>query len=168
MLSRKLHASPYIISSNGAQGYNYETKETLFYNPVNPKTCLTLYKIAKENNVKFVMNTKEKRVVSKQNEEEHDTLLTEPIEEFLAKNPVMQCLFQDTDFQKIKDLKNKIEEIEGVEIKNQSKSLVNPKITPNQDTYCDIADNVTSKGYAVKKLCEILKIDTKNAIAIRG
>ena len=97
---------------------------------------------------------------------EYDTILNEPIESFVEKLDVMQCLLQDKSFEKIRDLKPYIEKIENVEIKNQSKALTNPKVKPREVTYYDIADKKTSKGFGVKKMCEALNIDLKDTISI--
>lgn len=130
------------------------------------EACLKLYQIAKENDVKFVMNTNQGRVVTKLDDNHDDKLLEEPIEEFLEKTPVMQCLLQDESFERIKELKNNIDKIEEVGIKNQSKSLTNPKVKPTTITYYDVADKLTSKGYGVEKFCKILNINKKDAISI--
>lgn len=128
--------------------------------------CIKLYEMAKENDVKFVMNTKQTRVVTKLDDNFSDTLLSEPIEQFLEKTEVMQCILQDKDFEKIRELKNKITHMEGIEIKNQSKSLTNPVVKPSDITFCDVADELTSKGYGVEQFCKKLNIDTKDVISI--
>lgn len=147
-------------------GYDYKKEKVIFYNKMAKEACLKLYHIAEENQVKFVMNTVKGRIVTKLDDNMDDQLLEEPIEEFLEKTEVMQCLLQDSNFETIKELKSVVEKIEGIGIKNQSKSLSNPKVKPTETTYCDIADELTSKGYGVKRFCEELKINTNNVITI--
>ena len=151
-ISEESCASNYIITSNGAYGYNYIENKCIFKNPMRINDCLEIYKIAKENNVNFIMNTEKGRIVLKKTFNNSDKILDVPIEEFLSKTEVMQCLIQDTSFEKIKSLKPLIEEIQNVEIKNQSKSLTNVNMKPRETTYCDIADIKTSKGYGIKKM----------------
>lgn len=165
-ISKESCASNYIITSNGAYGYDYIENKCIFKNPMRIEDCLEIYKIAKENNINFIMNTEIGRVVLKKTSNNSDKILDVPIEEFLNKTEVMQCLIQDTSFEKIKSLRPLIEKIENVEIKNQSKSLTNINIKPRETTYCDIADIKTSKGYGIKKMCENLKIDVKDTISI--
>ena len=165
-ISEESCASNYIITSNGAYGYNYIENKCIFKNPMRINDCLEIYKIAKENNVNFIMNTEKGRIVLKKTSNNSDKILDVPIEEFLSKTEVMQCLIQDTSFEKIKSLKPLIEEIQNVEIKNQSKSLTNVNMKPRETTYCDIADIKTSKGYGIKKMCESLKINLKDTISI--
>lgn len=165
-ISKESCASNYIITSNGAYGYDYIENKCIFKNPMKVENCLEIYEIAKENNINFIMNTEKGRVVLKKTSNNSDKILDEQIEEFLSKTEVMQCLIQDTSFEKIKLLRPLIEKIGNVEIKNQSKSLTNGNIKPRETTYCDIADIKTSKGYGIKKMCENLKIDLKDTISI--
>ncbi len=165
-VSKMCSASEYIITSNGAYGYNYKENRCIFKNPMKKEACINLYYMAKENDINFIMNTEKGRFVLKETDNEYDTLLDEPIENFVEKLDVMQCLFQDRSFEKIRDLKPCVEKIENVGIKNQSKSLTNPKEKPREVTYFDIADEKTSKGFGVKNMCEALNIDLKDAISI--
>ena len=95
-----------------------------------------------------------------------ETELKTDIETFVNENNIAQCLIEDTDFEKIKPLKEDIEKVKNVEIKNQHKSLTDPKAPREGTIYYDIANIDSNKGNAVKKLCEILDIDLKDTIAI--
>lgn len=165
-VSEKCFASEFIITSNGAYGYNYKENKCMFKNKMEKQACLKLYELAKKNNVNFIMNTEKGRFCTKKKNNETDYLLNEQIEEFLEKTDVMQCLLHDSSFEKIRDLKPYVEKIENVGIKNQSKSLTDPNKKPLSYTYFDIADEKTSKGFGVKKMCEALNIDVKDAISI--
>ena len=149
-VSKMSLASEYIITSNGAYGYNYKENKCIFKNPMKKEACIKLYYIAKENDVNFIMNTEKGRFVLKETDNEYDTLLKEPIESFVEKLDVMQCLLQDKSFEKIRNLKLNVEKIENVGIKNQSKALTNPNEKPREVTYFDIADEKTSKGFGAK------------------
>ena len=165
-VSKRCFASEFIITSNGAYGYNYKENKCMFKNPMKKEACVKVYNLAKEKDTNFIMNTEKGRFVLKKTNNEYDTILNEPIESFVEKLDVMQCLLQDKSFEKIRDLKPYIEKIENVEIKNQSKALTNPKAKPREVTYYDIADKKTSKGFGVKKMCEALNIDLKDTISI--
>lgn len=165
-VSKKCLASEFVITSNGAYGYNYKENKCVFKNKMEKQACIKLYELAKENDVNFIMNTENGRFVLKETNNEHDTILSESIESFVEKLDVMQCLLHDSSFEKIKNLKPYVEKIENVGIKNQSKSLTNPNQKPLSYTYFDIADEKTSKGFGVKKMCEALNIKLQDAISI--
>ena len=85
---------------------------------------------------------------------------------FVYKNDVVQCTIADSDFDKIKNLIPKIEEVENVEIKNRHKSLLDAKFKDDKTIFCNIANIDSNKGNAVKKLLEILNIKKEETIAI--
>lgn len=165
-VSKLCNASNYIITSNGAYGYDYKNNKCIYKNPMKKDSCIEIYNLAKRNNVNFIMNTENGRVSTKERGVEKENILSEPIELFLEKIDVMQCLIQDSSFEKIRDLKPDVEKIKYVGIKNQSKSLTNPYEKPRNITYYDIADEKTSKGYGVKNMCKALHIDLKYAVSI--
>lgn len=167
-ISIEANASPYIIASNGAEVYDYKENKVVFLNPMKKEACKKIYDIAIKNDCKYIMNLEDKRVITRKDKASsiEDVLLTEPINEFIENHDIMQCLIQDFDFEKIKSLKTEIEEIEGIEIKNQSKALTNPDFKPLETTYYDIADIKTSKGLGVEKFCKYYNINPKETIAI--
>lgn len=165
-VSKICYASEFVVTSNGAHGYDYKKDKCIFKNPMKQEACIKLYNLAKENDTNFIMNTEKGRFVLKKTNNEYDILLNEPIDNFVKKYDIMQCLLQDKSFEKIRDLKADIEKIEGVGIKNQSKSLTNPKMKPRELTYYDVADEKTSKGYGVRKMCEALNINLNEVISI--
>ena len=165
-ISKMCSASEYVITSNGAYGYNYKENKCIFKNQMEKEACIKLYYLSKENDTGFVMNTEKGRYITKKTDKESDIMLNEPIESFLEKIDVMQCLIQDRSFEKIRDLKPEVEKIKNVGIKNQSKALTNPKEKPRKVTYFDVADEKTSKGYGVENMCKELNIDLKDAISI--
>lgn len=166
-ISKECWASKYIITSNGANIYDYENKRDMYVNKINTEACLKLYKIAEDANVRFIMNVGDNRVVNKLKyfdgtEEE----LKEDITDFLKQNEVAQCVIADNDFDKIANLKDKIESIKGIEIQNQHKSLTDANVPREGTIYYDIANVGACKGNAVKMFCQMLNIDLKDTIAI--
>lgn len=165
-ISMEANASNYVITSNGAHIYNYKNDETLYSNSIQKEICKQLYELAGKEQMTFIMNIKGGRVVSQQTQGYTERILSEPIDSFLDKNEVFECVFVHKEFEKIKDLKSKVEKIKGIEIKNQSKALTNPLEKPLSTTYCDIANIEISKGLAIKEFCKIKNIDLKDTIAI--
>lgn len=167
-VSRACNASKYIITSGGSNIYDYEKRETLYVNRMNKAACIELYKIAEEAEVRFIMNVGEGRVVNKlKHLDETEIELKTDIETFVKEHDVVQCIIADSDFRKVKKIKDKIENVKHVEIKNQSKNMIGEnEEDPRESGYCDVANIETSKGNGIKKLCEILNIDVKDTIAI--
>ena len=63
-------------------------------------------------------------------------------------------------------IKEEIDVMKDIEIVNLSKCLVNDKLPKEKPFFLDITCKGTSKGNAIKKLCEYLRIDLKDSVAI--
>lgn len=166
-ISRESNASKYIITSNGADIYDYVEKRAIYSNIMSKSAIIQLYEISEKNNLRFIMNVGDNRVFNNlapyDNPEEK---LKIPINEFLENNDVVQCLLTDKNFEKIKEILPYIEKIKSVAIKNQHKALINPEAPKIGSAFCDIANEDSSKGNAIIKLCEFLNIDLNDAVAI--
>ena len=148
-ISRECFASKYIITSSGGMIYDYEDNKVLYVNEMDKEALIELYKIA--NKVKHA---------------DQEIKLKGDIKDFVYNNPVVQCTIADSDFDKIKNLIPKIENVKNVEIKNRHKSLLDDKYKDNKTVFCDIANINSNKGNAVGKLLEILNIANDDTIAI--
>lgn len=165
-ISRECFASKYIITSSGGMIYDYEENKVLYVNEMNKEALIKLYEIANPEDVRFIMNVGEGRVVNKVKHADQEIQLDEDIKDFVYNNPVVQCTIADSDFDKIKNLIPKIDKVENVEIKNRHKSLLDDKFKDDKTVFCDIANINSNKGNAVKKLLEILNIPKEDTIAI--
>ena len=165
-ISKKCFASKYIITSSGGNIYDYEQNKELYANIMNKEAIIKLYEISNEENVRFIMNVGEGRVVNKVKHPDQEQELKQDIKDFVYNNEVVQCTIADSNFDKIKNLIPKIEKVENVEIKNRHKSLLDIKFKDDKTIFCDIANINSNKGNAVKKLLEILNISKNEAIAI--
>jgi Cof subfamily protein (haloacid dehalogenase superfamily) len=167
-ISRKCFASRYIISSNGSEVYDYIDKKTIYISKMDRLACENLYKIAEKNNIRITMACEDEKY---ENESLNGNVLENKIDpdikRFLDTHDIKQCVVSDFDFDKMKNMKKEIEQVKyGVEIKNQSKSLIDDKIAPQGAIYYDIANKEVSKGNAIEKLCQYLGIDLKDTMAI--
>ena len=165
-ISRKCFASKYIITSNGGNIYDYEQNKILYVNKMDKEAIIKLYEIANPEDIRFIMNVGEGRVVNKVKHPDQEKKLEEDIKEFAYKNDIVQCTIADSNFDKIKKLVPKIEAVENVEIKNRHKSLLDENFKDDKTIYCDVANIDSNKGNAVKKLLEILNIKKEETIAI--
>ena len=166
-ISKACKASNYIITSNGGGIYDYEKNEVLYTNKMDKKAIIELYKIAEKVNARFIMDSIENRVVNKlKNLDGSEIQLKISIEEFVNKNDIIQCVISDTDFDKMKSIKEQIEKVENVEIKNQHKNLIDETAPRKGSAYYDVASIESNKGNAIKEFCKIKNIDLKDVVAI--
>lgn len=166
-ISRECRASNYIITSNGGSIYNYENNETLYINKMDKKAVIELYKIAQKVNARFIMDIADSRIVNRLKHLDGSEIELEiSVEEFVNQNDIIQCVIADSDFEKIKSIKGKIEKVKNVEIKNQHKNLIDETAPRKGSAYYDVAAIESNKGNAIKKFCKMLNIDLKDVVAI--
>lgn len=166
-ISRETNASRYIIISNGGGIYDYQNKTVIYTNIMDKPSIIELYKIATQEDVRFMMNVGDDRVVTKlKHFDGSERKLEEPIEKFVQENDINQCVVTDTDFYKVKRAKQQAEKLKNVEIKYQSPKLIDENEKQRDTTSFDVANIESSKGNAVKILCDKLNIDLKDTIAI--
>ena len=159
-LSKKCHASKYIITSVGGAIYNYVEDTTLYLNIMDKTACLELYKISQREHTDFLLHVgQEDNIISVSD-------IKINIENFINQNDILQCVIIDEDFEKIKNLESEIKSIQNVQIKNRHRSLLYEDEPQNGNIYYGIANIESSKGNAIKELCKILNIDLKDTIAI--
>ncbi len=161
-------AGSWIIHSNGAEIYKADTQEVLCAKSLPKEACKTLYTIATTHNIGLEMFTKDKIVYINQSFVDMDIKeeLTEPIEQFLENNPIVQCVIADENFALMQSLKEEIEAIPEIEVKNRSKSLLYSHMPPKGFIYYNLNAKEASKGNAITILCNHLGIDKENTIAI--
>ena len=165
-VSKKALTSSYLIGCNGGEIYDYKEKKTMYINALENEAVIALWQIAERYDIQLIMISNGKRIVRKQTDDNTDILLEEPIENFIIDNPVTQCVFSSLNLENIRNSKEEINDIKKIEIVNLSKCLVNNKFPKEKPFFLDITCKDTSKGNAIKKLCEYLKIDLKDSVAI--
>jgi len=164
--SKEALASSFVIGCNGGEIYDYKEKKTIYANALENEEVIALWYIAERYDVQLIMISNEKRIVRKKTDDNTDILLEEPIENFVIDNPITQCVSSSLKLEKIQHIKEKINDIKNIEIVNLSKCLVNDKLPKEKPFFLDITCKGTSKGNAIKKLCEYLKIDLKDSVAL--
>ena len=127
---------------------------------------MTLWYLAEKYDTQLIMISNGKRIVRKQTNDGTDIILEEPIENFVSHNPVTQCVFSSLKLEKIQQIKEEIDMVKDMEIVNLSGCLVNDNLPKEKPFFLDITCRGTSKGNAIKKLCEYLKIDLKDSVAL--
>lgn len=165
-ISKEVLASGFVIDCNGGEIYDYEENQTIYVNALENEETKELWNIAERYNVQLIMISNGKRIVRKQTDDDTDILLEEPIENFVTDNLVTQCVFSSLELEKIQHIKKEIDVVKDIEIVNLSKCLVNDKLPKEKPFFLDITCKGTSKGNAIKKLCEYLKIELKDSVAI--
>ncbi|MDD3241752.1 MAG: Cof-type HAD-IIB family hydrolase [Bacilli bacterium] len=158
-LSKKIGASEYVISSNGNEIYNYKTKTTIYFNEISYDKILDIYRTTENNQMNILLNACKNRYTNTIREG-----YTYINERDLENIRVSQISIYSNDKEKTINVKNQIVNKHGLQVAYQSKSFFEEK---NNSIYLyDICKTNSSKGLAVVKLCQYLKIDVKDTVVI--
>ena len=165
-ISENCFASKYVISSNGGNIYDYGEKNSIYSNSMNRKVCMQLFNIAKKSDVRFIMQFGKTKLGAKTEIEVDKTFRDKDIERIVEENDIVQCVILDDNYEKVKNTKPRIIDIENVKINQQHESLIDENVSKDGLIYFDIANVDTTKGNGIEKFCELLNIELKDTIAI--
>lgn len=162
-------ASPYIISSNGADVYDIEKDIEICSTPVDKETVNKIFNFSQQNSYKININYNFELVMNKMfYPDEKDNVKTEEeIYNIINKEKIVQCVVANKDIEKMIKFKQYLKEsLFGVKIENESKKLKDMNLKPSNHYYCDITSLGAAKGSAIKKLCKYLDIEKSEIIVI--
>lgn len=157
--SKQFSTSNYVISSNGAEIYNYVTKETIYKSVISREDVLKISELVKKYELFFIANCLDKTYTNKQYNESGKKIITslDEIEEDIS-----QIIIESFDLDKMKLFRKDFGNVEHLKISNKSR---NPE-TSKKILFYDITCDDVSKGNAVKTLCNYLKINIDKTMAI--
>lgn len=162
-------ASPYIISSNGADVYDIEKDIEIYSTPLDKETVNKIFNFSQQNSYKLNINYNFELVMNKMfYPDEKDNVKTEEeIYNIIEKEKIVQCVVANKDIEKMIEFKQYLKKnLFGVKIENESKRLKDFSLEQKGYYFCDVINLETSKGRAVKKLCEYLELENNEIIAM--
>lgn len=155
------NASRYIISSNGAEIYDDESKQVIYAQYIETKDILKIYDISNKYNSRFIMTVDDKEVVTDSIKNENQILLNESIEVFLKNHKVKQIFIRSEDIINIKNTYDEINDIENVKIVNESSFFYNG-IVEEKGIWFSVGHKLSNKGIAIEHLCKHLNVSLEN------
>lgn len=163
-ISLKCHASDYIISSNGADIYNYKDNIVINEELIQASTCQRLLDISSKYDTIINFNTENLQYTNKEITKKKRLIVD--FKEFLNDNIIVQSIILDKDYHKMLKVKEELLKFSDIKIVNCSKHLLDKNFKIDKYSFFDLVNKNVSKGYAISKLCEYLKIDLNSSMAI--
>lgn len=166
-LCEQLH-SKYLVCNSGALIYDCQDKKTIYENCMNAGSIIELYRLLKDSNVNLILEyNKTSSHYSLGNLDTYESLGLESLQNILNKYRVQQVVVDGFDFEFMRTLREKINQIPNIKTSNQSKCLVDPSMPHTSSTfYYDIVSTETSKGNGIRQFCKFMHISPTNCIAI--
>lgn len=161
--------SEYVISSNGAEVYNYHEHKEIYSRPIDKKDVIGIYTYCINHNLTIILNSLEKRFVNikdyKYNNE--PAIYFEDIEEVLKNNKVNQIVILSTNYDRMLVLPSLFKEkFPSLKVVHSSLGLIEQKREKNKEYYHDFVFENTAKSTGIVELLDYLDIDSERAIAI--
>lgn len=163
-ISLKCYASPYIISSNGADIYNYKDNTVINEEAIKQSTIQKLLDISSKYDTIINFNAENYQYTNK--ERTNKKILIKNFKEILKNIKIVQSIILDNDYHKMLKVKEELLKLNDIKIVNCSKHLLDKNIKIDKYSYFDLVNKSVSKGNAISKLCEYLKIDLNSSMAI--
>lgn len=161
--------SEYVISSNGAEVYNYHERKEIFSKSISNEDILAIYDYCETHDMTIILNCLEKRYINikdyKYNNE--PAIYFEDINEVINNNKINQLVILSSNFDRMLVLPNMFKEkFPALKVVHSSIGLIEEKREPGKEYYHDLVLENTAKSTGIVELLDYLGIDSERAIAI--
>jgi len=158
-VAKEINCCDYLISSNGTEVYDGINNSIIWATYIEPNICKDLYNYATKNDVRIIFVLENKEYVTKFVRNKNQVLITSDNIEVLLGSNIKQIMVIDRD-------KNKIGQFQNLIINKYHLNVVDSSNKNKEEIWFSIISEKASKGNALQKLAEYLKIDMKQTIAI--
>lgn len=161
--------SEYVISSNGAEVYNYHERKEIFSKPISNEDIIAIYEYCETHDMTIILNCLEKRYINikdyKYNNE--PAIYFEDIYEVINSNKINQLVILSSNFDRMLVLPNMFKEkFPTLKVVHSSIGLIEENRVPGKEYYHDLVLENTAKSTGIVELLDYLGIDSERAIAI--
>jgi len=167
--SLEAHLSEYIISSNGAEIYNYHERKKIFTKPIPPSTIIKVYEYCESHNMTIILNSLEERYINNQNYKYNNepAIYFNDIELILKNHEINQLVILSSNFDRMLVLPSVFKDkFPDLKVIHSSKNLIEDKRVKGKEYYHDFVFTNTAKSTGIVELLDHLGIDSQEAIAI--
>lgn len=161
--------SEYVISSNGAEVYNYHERKEIFSKPISNEDIIAIYEYCVSHDMTIILNCLEKRYINikdyKYNNE--PAIYFEDINEVINNNKINQLVILSANFDRMLVLPNMFKEkFPSLKVVHSSIGLIEEKRVPGKEYYHDLVLENTAKSTGIVELLDYLGLDSERAVAI--
>lgn len=167
--SREAGLSEYVISSNGSEIYNYETKEKIFSRSIPKETVKEVYDYCNSHNMTVIFNSFTERFmnVKKYDYNDDPAVYFDDIDKLLNEHEVNQIIILSKNYERMSVLPNVFQDkFPNLKTVHSSIALTEKTPVPNKEYYHDLVLEHTSKGTGIAEMLDYFNIKPEEAIAI--
>lgn len=164
-LSKRINASEYVISNNGAYVYNYKDDKEIFLSYMDLKKIEKIWCYCEKEGIEILMNLKDKRYA---NDKAFSRFAREAIKinsfSEIKNEKIPQIVLEAKKEEQSIDIKKIIEEEKSIKIANYGKSKRLEDEQKRIEYFFDVNNEGVDKGIAIEKLISFLKIQKDETI----
>ena len=167
--SLEANLSKYIISSNGAEVYDYHNDVIIFEQPIPKNTIKEVYKYCEKMGITLILNSIKNRFINIKdyNYNTEPATYFEDIDEVLDHNNINQLIVLSKNFDRMLVIPNMFkEEFPNLKVVHSSVGLIEDHRVKGKEYYHDLVLENTAKSTGIVELLDYLHIDPEEAIAI--
>lgn len=165
-ISKQIGASSYVICTNGAVVYDYNSKKIIYGEIISFDIVNKLYNLANEYDARIIFGGINTTYVNKLKYPENETLINYVTHEIYDNNPITQITISHPNREVTKKIINNVEKLPEIKILNRHRSLYDKTFKDNGNIWIDIASENVDKGKAIIKLLEYLNINLEDSVRI--
>ncbi len=163
------HLSQYVISSNGAEVYDYEKRKIIFEQSIPKKIIKEVYKYCLDTGLTLILNSLENRYINitdyKYNNE--PAIYFDDIDKVLKNNKINQLIILSKNFDRMLVIPNMFKEkFPELKVVHSSIGLIEGKRVRNKEYYHDLVLGHTAKSTGLVELLDYLGLSIEDAIVV--
>ena len=163
------HLSNYIISSNGAEVYDYAKREIIFQHSIPKKVIKDVYKYCEESKLTLILNSIENRYINikdyKYNNE--PVIYFDDINKVINKNKINQLIILSSNYDRMLVIPNMFKEkFPMLKVVHSSIGLIEGRRVKGKEYYHDLVMDNTAKATGIVELLDYLNLSSKDAIVV--
>ena len=160
IISEEIGTSHYVLSSNGAELYDYANDKIIFSNYIPYNCVISVLDQVIKNNMSATLAINDIEYIIGRQYNDNQFKLPNRYNNFIRKNKVKQFMVIDNNSNKLGDVRFFVNEKSNISITNKH------DIIEAQGSWFSFVSKNTSKGTAIDKFCKIFSIPKERIICI--
>ncbi len=160
-----VNASPYIISSNGAQIFDYENRKTLAGHEIDRDVAFRITNFINERKAGFIINCSDRRYGNMNLNRKLDDgdIFIESLDE--VNENIYQLVVEAYSYDLLEEMISYIKQQKEVKLLNYSPAYLKG-IKTEKHYYLDVDSKEVNKGKAIKEFLEIFNIKKEESVCM--
>ncbi len=167
--AKEANLSNYVISSNGAEVYDYVNDIVIFEQSIPAETVKKVYRYCQRMGLTLILNTLINRYINKKDYKYNNEPVEyfDNIDEVLNNNSVNQLVILSDNYDRMLVIPNMFKEkFPNLKVVHSSMSLIEERRIKNKEYYHDLVLENTAKSTGLVEILDYLNVSVDDVIAV--